>query len=227
MPRAPARAVRARPTRSASTLAASGHAPLVAVVGAGDHRHAALPASSRGRCATSPGATTRSASTSTSACAAPIARSPSATRCARSLPDLLALSATSPWHEGRDTHLRSTRSQLFTRMFPRCGIPDAFDELGRATTASCAGCSRPARSASTPRSGGACARTSRSARSRCATADALPDVRESIAVCAPAGRAGGARSRADRRGRAAARSARAATSRRTCGARSAGASTAS
>jgi glutamate---cysteine ligase / carboxylate-amine ligase len=43
------------------------------------------------------------------------------------LPDLLALSASSPWYEGRYTHLHSTRSQLFTRMFPRCGIPEPFD----------------------------------------------------------------------------------------------------
>ena len=44
------------------------------------------------------------------------------------LPDLLALSASSPWYEGRHTHLHSTRSQLFTRMFPRCGIPEPFDD---------------------------------------------------------------------------------------------------
>jgi carboxylate-amine ligase len=43
------------------------------------------------------------------------------------LPDLLALSASSPWYEGRQTHLHSTRTQLFTRMFPRCGIPEPFD----------------------------------------------------------------------------------------------------
>ena len=43
------------------------------------------------------------------------------------LPDLLALSASSPWYEGRRTHLHSTRTQLFTRMFPRCGIPEPFD----------------------------------------------------------------------------------------------------
>ena len=42
------------------------------------------------------------------------------------LPELLALSASSPWLEDRRTHLRSTRTQIFTRFFPRCGIPDAF-----------------------------------------------------------------------------------------------------
>lgn len=44
------------------------------------------------------------------------------------VPELLALSCTSPWLEGRITHLRSTRTQIFTRMFPRCGIPDIFDD---------------------------------------------------------------------------------------------------
>ena len=30
----------------------------------------------------------------------------------------------SPWLEDRLTHLHSTRTQIFTRFFPRCGIPD-------------------------------------------------------------------------------------------------------
>jgi carboxylate-amine ligase len=42
------------------------------------------------------------------------------------LPELLALSASSPFVEGVFSHLHSARSQIFTRMFPRCGIPDAF-----------------------------------------------------------------------------------------------------
>jgi carboxylate-amine ligase len=42
------------------------------------------------------------------------------------LPELLALSASSPFAEGVLTGLHSTRSQLFTRSFPRCGIPDEF-----------------------------------------------------------------------------------------------------
>jgi glutamate---cysteine ligase / carboxylate-amine ligase len=42
------------------------------------------------------------------------------------LPELLALSGSSPWAEGRYTYLHSTRSQLFTRMFPRCGVPEPF-----------------------------------------------------------------------------------------------------
>jgi carboxylate-amine ligase len=42
------------------------------------------------------------------------------------MPELLALSASSPFVEGVFTHLHSARTQIFTRMFPRCGIPDWF-----------------------------------------------------------------------------------------------------
>ncbi len=43
------------------------------------------------------------------------------------LPELLALSASSPFVEGMNTGLHSARTQIFTRMFPRCGVPDAYD----------------------------------------------------------------------------------------------------
>jgi carboxylate-amine ligase len=46
------------------------------------------------------------------------------------LPDLLALSASSPFVEGVNTHLHSARTQIFTRMFPRCGVPDAYGTWG-------------------------------------------------------------------------------------------------
>ena len=42
------------------------------------------------------------------------------------LPELLALSASSPFVEGVNSGLHSARTQIFTRMFPRCGIPDAY-----------------------------------------------------------------------------------------------------
>jgi carboxylate-amine ligase len=42
------------------------------------------------------------------------------------LPLLLAVSANSPFLEGRDSGLASARSQIFTRSFPRCGVPEAF-----------------------------------------------------------------------------------------------------
>jgi carboxylate-amine ligase len=42
------------------------------------------------------------------------------------LPILLAISANSPFVDGRDSGLHSARTQTFTRNFPRCGIPDAY-----------------------------------------------------------------------------------------------------
>jgi carboxylate-amine ligase len=42
------------------------------------------------------------------------------------LPVLLAISANSPFLDGRDSGLHSARTQIFTKSFPRCGVPDAF-----------------------------------------------------------------------------------------------------
>jgi glutamate---cysteine ligase / carboxylate-amine ligase len=42
------------------------------------------------------------------------------------LPSLLAVSASSPFLDGRDSGLHSARTQIFTRSFPRCGIPEPF-----------------------------------------------------------------------------------------------------
>jgi len=42
------------------------------------------------------------------------------------LPELLALSASSPFVESVNSGLHSARTEVFTRMFPRCGIPDAY-----------------------------------------------------------------------------------------------------
>jgi glutamate---cysteine ligase / carboxylate-amine ligase len=46
------------------------------------------------------------------------------------LPLLLAVSANSPYLDGRDSGLHSARTQSFTRNFPRCGIPDSFGGWG-------------------------------------------------------------------------------------------------
>jgi carboxylate-amine ligase len=42
------------------------------------------------------------------------------------LPALLAISASSPFIDSLDSGLHSVRTQIFTRSFPRCGVPDAF-----------------------------------------------------------------------------------------------------
>jgi carboxylate-amine ligase len=44
------------------------------------------------------------------------------------LPELLALSASSPFVERVNSGLHSARTEVFTRMFPRCGIPDAYGD---------------------------------------------------------------------------------------------------
>ena len=46
------------------------------------------------------------------------------------LPLLLAVSANSPYLDGRDSGLHSARTQAFTKSFPRCGIPDVFGSWG-------------------------------------------------------------------------------------------------
>jgi carboxylate-amine ligase len=42
------------------------------------------------------------------------------------LPVLLAISANSPFLDGRDSGLASARTQTFTKSFPRCGVPDPY-----------------------------------------------------------------------------------------------------
>jgi glutamate---cysteine ligase / carboxylate-amine ligase len=43
------------------------------------------------------------------------------------LPELLALSTSSPFVEDCSTGLHSVRTEIFTKLFPRAGIPDAYD----------------------------------------------------------------------------------------------------
>jgi carboxylate-amine ligase len=42
------------------------------------------------------------------------------------LPVLLAISANSPFLDGRNSGLHSARTQIFTKSFPRCGVPDPY-----------------------------------------------------------------------------------------------------
>jgi len=44
------------------------------------------------------------------------------------LPTLLALSASSPFYDGVDSGLHSARTQMFTKSFPRCGVPDHYGD---------------------------------------------------------------------------------------------------
>jgi len=47
------------------------------------------------------------------------------------LPLLLAASANSPFLDGRDTGLHTVRTEIFTRTFPRCGVPSPFQRWDR------------------------------------------------------------------------------------------------
>jgi glutamate---cysteine ligase / carboxylate-amine ligase len=44
------------------------------------------------------------------------------------LPPLLAASANSPFLDGRDSGLHTVRTEIFTRTFPRCGVPEPFGD---------------------------------------------------------------------------------------------------
>jgi glutamate---cysteine ligase / carboxylate-amine ligase len=44
------------------------------------------------------------------------------------LPLLLAVSANSPFLDGHDSGLHTVRTEIFTRTFPRCGVPAAFGD---------------------------------------------------------------------------------------------------
>ena len=93
------------------------------------------------------------------------------------LPLLLAVSANSPFLDRRDSGLHTVRTEIFTRTFPRCGVPSPLRRLGPATPSSSACCSGPARRSSRRSCGGACARTTPSARSRCGSATPRPGAR--------------------------------------------------
>ena len=126
-------------------------------------------AGSRRGSSTSRGATTRSRCTSTWASAGADRAVLVCDRLRAVLPLLLAVSANSPFLDGRDSGLHSARSQIFTKSFPRCGIPDAFGSWDAFASYVDFLCART-RSSSTRRCGGRSARTSRSGRSRCGSA---------------------------------------------------------
>ena len=117
------------------------------------------------------------------------------------LPHLLALSASSPLVEGVNSGLHSARTEIFTRMFPRCGVPDPYGDW-QGWESYVRLLYETGRSTSTRRSGGASGRTSRTRRSRSASATASPTspsrarsrgsaMRSPPGSCAPTTRASG------------------------------------
>ena len=89
------------------------------------------------------------------------------------LPPLLALSANSLFLDHRDTGLHSVRTEIFTRVFPRCGVHEPFGDWG--TYADFVARWRaPARSSRPRSSGGACGPHHSFGPSRCGSATRRP-----------------------------------------------------
>ena len=119
---------------------------------------------------TSRGGTTPSACTCTWACGGAERAVRVCDRLRAVMPELLAISANSPFLDGRHSGLHSARTQIFTKSFPRCGIPDAVRELAGVRGLHRLPGADATRSPSSRRCGGACGRTTPTARSRCGSA---------------------------------------------------------
>ena len=90
------------------------------------------------------------------------------------LPHLLALSASSPLVEGVNSGLHSARTRDLHAHVPSLRCPRPVPATGTRSTPTCGCSTRPARSTSTRRSGGASARTSPTRRSRSGSATRSP-----------------------------------------------------
>ena len=123
----------ARPGRACSGSPASAGrswAPPAPIPGArGRSSRSSTPsttAGSRRASSTWPGATTPSACTCTWASAAPTARSRSATGCGRSCPSCWRSRPTRRSSTGATPACTPPARQIFTKSFPRCGMPEPF-----------------------------------------------------------------------------------------------------
>ena len=139
-----------------------------------DHRHASTTTACARSCAGSRSATTPGAFTSTSASAAPTARSRSCDHLRATLPPLLALSANSPFLDGQRHRPALGAHRDLHPHLPALRRPRAVRRLGDLRRLH-----RPARrgragSSSRRSCGGACARITRSARSSCGSATPRP-----------------------------------------------------
>ena len=108
-------------------LGAHRHAPVEPLAGPADHRHAALPAERRAPPLRRLAQQHLRAARPRRDRAAPTARSPCTTRCATSCPSCSRCRPARRSSRSVNTGLHSARTEIFTRMFPRCGIPDAYD----------------------------------------------------------------------------------------------------
>ncbi len=224
--RAPRRSWRRSPTSSGVVAGRDRHPSLEPLAGAADHRHAALPSQRRApalrRLAQQQLRAPRPRRDQRRGPRRPglrLASSPPARRSWRSRPARRSTRASI-------THLHSARTEIFTKFFPRCGIPDAYGDW-QTFEDYVARSSAPARSPSTRSSGGACGRTSRFPTVEIRIADAQPDLGEARSLAALMLRADRPDRTRARRGQSRFRFHRPGSSRRTSGARRATASPAS
>ena len=181
--RAPRAAARARASRSASSLGCDGHASVEPLAGPAHHRHAALPRNDEilryvvwrnNTFGLHVHVGIRGADRAVAVC----------NLLRNFLPELLALSASSPFVEDVEQRpaLRA-HGDLHAHVpaLRRAGRVRRLERLRAATSASS---TTRARSTSTRRSGGACARTSRTRRSRSASATREPDLAEAQSLAA-------------------------------------------
>ena len=106
-------------------IASRGHAPVLALRAPGRDRPAALPRADRGDAVGRGAGADLRPPRPRGPADARRRRSPSANTLRTWLPELLALSANSPFWHGRDTGLASTRIKIF-ETFPRSGLPPAL-----------------------------------------------------------------------------------------------------
>ena len=178
--RGAARAVRARRGRGVA-LGATGTHPWADYREQPQHRHRALPARRRWPAATSPARNNtfslhvhvgvRDADRAVLAC----------DRLRPVLPLLLAVSANSPFLEGRDTRPALRPQPVVHEVLPALRRARRLRELAGLPRLHRAADPRRTRSSSTRRSGGRCARTRRSGPSRCASATRRSTLAESEA----------------------------------------------
>ena len=172
--RAPARtaraAVRDRPTSSGLPLAATGTHPWASYLDQQIIDTRALPAPPGGAAMGGAAQQHLEPPRARRACAAPTARSPSATTCAACCRRCSRCRRTRRSSTARDTGLHSVRTEIFTRTFPRCGVHEPFGGWDAYADFVDAPRSHRIRSSRRPSSGGACARITPSAPSSCGSA---------------------------------------------------------
>ena len=137
----------------------------------------------RASTARSRGASSSMPSRSTSRPVRPTGRWRSTTRLRSYLPELAALAANAPFHDGRDTGLASVRPKI-SEMLPRQGVPPILAELGRLRRRAALGNRRRGPAGGRLPGGGSCARIRAFGTLELRVPDAQTTVGEAAAIAA-------------------------------------------